>query len=237
MKKIVVFVTIIINLFAVNGSVGIISGVQEETYIDHNKYFIFPSWSLKYRYFSINGMNISTSFPYKGIMFNFSFEPNLIGETLEKGDLDGKILEDRDSPMILSLKATKRFKKSSFNMDYKRDFSSDGNIFTAGAAYTYFFDKKYDFVIIPSIQYSYADKNYSNYFLNFTANESLLMGDVFENLNDTNTVDIGVATNIVLTPKTSLLFAYKLKYLDENKIIKKEDVYYNSFIAGFNYKF
>ena len=59
MKKIVVFVTIIINLFAVNGSVGIISGVQEETYIDHNKYFIFPSWSLKYRYFSINGMNIS----------------------------------------------------------------------------------------------------------------------------------------------------------------------------------
>ena len=51
MKKIVVFVTIIINLFAVNGSVGIISGVQEETYIDHNKYFIFPSWSLKYRYF------------------------------------------------------------------------------------------------------------------------------------------------------------------------------------------
>ena len=63
------------------------------------------------------------------------------------------------------------------------------------------------------------------------------MGDVFENLNDTNTVDIGVATNIVLTPKTSLLFAYKLKYLDENKIIKKEDVYYNSFIAGLNYKF
>lgn len=237
MKKITIFIAIVINLFAVKGSVGIIGGVQEEIYINHNKYFVFPSWSLRYKYFSINGLNISTGMPYKGLMFNLAFEPSVFGETLEKGELDGKILEERDAPMILSLKATKRLKKSSFSLDYKRDFSSDGNILTMSGAYTFFLDKKYDIIIIPSIQYSYADKNYSNYYYNFTLNETLELGDVFKNLNNTNTIEVGVMTNIAVTPKTSLLFAYKLKYLDENRITKEEDTYFSSFISGFNYKF
>ena len=156
---------------------------------------------------------------------------------MEKGELDGKILEDREAPMTLSLKATKRLKKSSFSLDYKRDFSSDGNILTLSGGYTYFLDKKYDIAIIPSIQYSYADKNYSNYYYNFTLNESLEIGDTFESLSNTNTIEAGIMTSITITPKTSLIFAYRLKYLDENRITKEKNAYFNSFISGFNYKF
>lgn len=207
MKKLIIFILLITNIFSATKSIGIFSGVNDNIYENKEKYFVFPFFSYRNKFISINGLNVGTSIPYKGIFYNLTLEPGFFQKVLEKGELNGIIEEDRDSPIFLSLSASKNFKNFNLNSTYKKEFTSGGNLLGLGASYIYFFDKSYKYSLIPSINYWYLDGSYSDYYLNLTEQEYTNLSKQYKSLENTYSLDYSISSRIVLDEKSSLILS------------------------------
>ena len=58
MKKLIIFILLITNIFSATKSIGIFSGVNDNIYENKEKYFVFPFFSYRNKFISINGLNI-----------------------------------------------------------------------------------------------------------------------------------------------------------------------------------
>ena len=237
MKKLIIYIFLIINIFPATKSIGVFSGVNDNIYENKEKYFVFPFFSYRNKFISVNGLNVGTSIPYKGVFYSLTLEPGFFQKVLEKGDLNGIIEEDRDSPIFLSLSASKNFKNFNLNSTYKREFSSDGNLLGLGASYIYFFDKNYKYSLIPAINYWYFDGSYSDYYFNLTEEEYANLSRQYKSLDNSYSLDYSINSRIVLDEKSSLILSYKLNYISQNKIRQDSKKYFDTFSLGYSYKF
>lgn len=241
MKKVLLFLLIIFNCFSADsfsGNIGLITGVSNSIYTDDSKLFVAPILTLKYNNVFFSGNSIGINLTNKNFKTNFSIEGAYKKTVLEDGDLDGKVNEDRKSPLYLNFSVAKNLKNHFATLSYKRDFTTDGNIVSLDLSHLFIIPEVKQLRIIPKVKYTAYDQNYSNYYFNFTENEYLEMNVPYKENKFISQIDTGILVMYKLNQKVNLNLTYQLSFYEENHLNNTEsDSISSVFMTGLTYSF
>lgn len=239
MKKII-FLLLGITIFAEENfdiSIGGGIGIVENRYSGEVKEFAYPFISLKYKKAFLNPNSIGYTVVDDDLAHTLSLEGFYRKSLLKKGDLDGFIENERETPLALSFLSAKRMNKSIIGIEYKREFISDGNLIDLSISRMINFKNELKIKVIPSLKFTYYDKKYSNYYFNLTEIEYEKKGEQYKNNNYTNEINGNLLLVYKVSSKMTTNLNFGVSYLDENTIIDEKNSFRFNLSTGLNYKF
>lgn len=235
MKKIIIFISLGLKLFSLEGSIGLGTINSSNKYTGEEASIIVPAINLKYKNYYLRGTELGYSTKIKertlGTGLQFS-----VGGDLKEEDIDYKIKEERKAPLYLGFYGSQNILGGgSVELKYQKEFQSMGDI--VSITYSHFVPLKLPLLFIPYIKYSLRDDKYTNYYLGLRPKEIENWNTSYEEFDNSSKVDFGFTSTLFLTKKMRLSMVYNREFLDDNHsdIVKNE--INSTFIASLLYKF
>lgn len=235
MKKFILFLTVSIRIFSIEGSVGIGNINTTDKYTGKEENIIVPTLNLKHGGFYFRGTELGFNTKKENTEYGTSLQFSF-GGNLEPKDVEYKIVEERKAPLYLGFYGKQKvLNGGNIELKYQKEFQSSGDILSL--SYSQFVKLNLPLLFIPYIKYSIRDKDYSNYYLGLRENEVAYWNTAYKNLDNSSKLDLGFTSTLFLTKKMSLSMVYNKEFLDDNKslLVKENDS--RSFIASLIYKF
>lgn len=215
MKKIIAIFTslILMSNFTysdeLDNKVGLGLYRMESRYVGGD-YKNFPLININYENFYMQGLE----FGYEFKVSNFTLTPFIkkdSTEGFEKGDLEGfnSNLNDRNNPKIVGGKVGVDIDNLNLELSAFRDFTSDGNNVSAKVSYT---KEIFRFLyFLPSFTTTYRDKNYTNYYFNYTETEAANLGFEYYKLDSSLKHELSLGFAMFFSEQVAIYSSYNLE--------------------------
>lgn len=234
MKKIIMFIFMTIELFSLEGSIGIGNINSTDKYSGKEKNVIVPTLNLRYKDFYFRGTELGYNSKEKNTEYGTSIQFSVWGD-LKPEDVNNKILEERRAPLYLGFYGKQKvLNGGNIELKYQKELQSNGNILSL--SYSQFVKLNLPLLFIPYAKYSIRDDKFTNYYLGLRENEVDLWDVAYSTFDNSTKVDLGFTSTLFLTKKMSLSMVYNKEILDENKSALVRTKNTGSFLASLVYK-
>lgn len=202
MKKLFLFFIFIGSIFAVEKNAGIGVYVQQGRYKSQDTE-TYPFLVINYGPYYLNGSEVGYNFAREDITLTPFVKYDTV-KGVEASTLDGpySLIDDRDAPLFIGLKATKKHKIIDMTLTLAGEVTSSS--FSLGIEGSRSFRPFKPLFIIPSINMSYFDSKYADYFYGIDYDESLASGLAESHPTEGFVYEISLKVLLFFSEKTGL---------------------------------